>query len=146
MTLRTTATYNFNRWHDTDQLTIFYYVIDITTVAYTFALVLICYRVNAQGDNTDFIARWICLSLPVSVRFLVFVVCALIIAIIIGGLYDADISSPSLEELKTMTEEEINQIEYSAVSDFILFLPLPLSLLYLLRRISTAFKIASGQT
>ena len=144
-TLLTTAIFNFNIWHAAEQLTISDYATDITMIAFAFASVLICYRVNAHGDNADFIARWICLSLPVSIRTLAVGFCLMIIALIITGLYDADIS-PSLEELKAMTEEEINQIEFSAVSDFILFLVIPLSLLYFLRRISTAFKIASGQT
>lgn len=34
--------------------------------------VLLCYKVNEQGDNKEFIDRFICLSWPIAIRCLVF--------------------------------------------------------------------------
>jgi hypothetical protein len=47
---------------------------------------MFCYKVNRQGDNTDFIGRYICLFLPVTVRLIVFYILIYALYMILGTI------------------------------------------------------------
>ena len=55
---------------------------DVISLLFEVTLIIIAYRINQRGNATDFIERYICISVPLTVR--VFVVMT-IIAYIIGS-------------------------------------------------------------
>jgi hypothetical protein len=64
-------------------------------VAITVAGIWMCYRANQRGDGTAFVERFICLNLPVSVRWLVLVWGLWFGLVLIGRAVDRDIPSGS---------------------------------------------------
>ena len=57
--------------------------IDVLAVAYTLAGTIILFRTNARGDNLNFIARYVCLTIPVAVQTLLLLV--ILFAFVITG-------------------------------------------------------------
>jgi type IV secretory pathway TrbL component len=54
---------------------------DIITLLFEVALILIAYRINQRGNAMDFIERYICISVPLTLRvFVVMTIIAFIIA------------------------------------------------------------------
>lgn len=143
ITIMMSATANFHAWHAAEPLSIFDYATDIIILSVGIASVLICYRMNSLGDNADFIARWMCLSFPISIRMLAFMLCLGIGSGLAMGVYDVFTTSP--EELETMMEAEWSQTEFSTAEEILWFFVVNIPIVYWLQRIHTSFKIASGQ-
>ncbi|MCA0754971.1 hypothetical protein KP806_07900 [Paenibacillus sp. N4] len=55
----------------------------LETVVVNIAGIIFCYRANRSGDNDDFIERFICLSLPITIRLLFISVIVLPIILLI---------------------------------------------------------------
>ncbi|HEU4881024.1 MAG TPA: hypothetical protein VFT45_02230, partial [Longimicrobium sp.] len=53
----------------------------------------VCYRANQRGDGTAFVERFICLSVPVTIRWLVLFFGVWIGLVLIGRAVDRDIIS-----------------------------------------------------
>jgi len=54
---------------------------------------VLCYRVNRRGDNTDFIARMICLGWPVGFRITVAVVAMFLVLAVLNALPSASLGN-----------------------------------------------------
>ncbi len=59
---------------------------------------LYLYNINSKGDNKDFVTRYVCLSLPVTIRYFIFSIPYFIAFIIILGVSFALISSNERSE------------------------------------------------
>jgi len=142
-TLLMSATANFHAWHTAEQLSIFDYITDIVVLSVGVASVLICYRINSRGDNVDFIARWMCLSFPASIRMLAFMLILGIGAGIMIAVYEAVSLSP--EELEAIMNSASEQPAFNTPEKIAWLCVLNVPMLYWLKRMLALFKIASGQ-
>ena len=59
----------------------------------------IAYRINALGDNDRFIERYVCLSLPIMIKTIVFsIIGAISLNIILLGIFGADLVEKMLDK------------------------------------------------
>lgn len=56
----------------TDKLN--YLTVSFFILVLTFVGLYSCYQANRDGDNKDFVARFVCISLPINIRLLVVVI------------------------------------------------------------------------
>jgi len=98
---------------------------DITILTVLLLITSWCYCINKSGDNKDFVARYIALSIPICIQ-LFFI---LLTGVIIGSILGATCFS-------TLPWENVE-------ASIIVSLGI-LALIYILWRLPSAFKIASG--
>ena len=96
---------------------------EVAYFAIVMATLLLAYRVNRMGDDRDFIARYICLSFPITVRCLALFLVVLILKEIAFGLWFPEAAVAG------------------AAADFVI---LTLLYVYMGWRIATAIQIAAG--
>jgi hypothetical protein len=51
---------------------------------------MFCHKINRQGDNADFIDRYICLFLPIFIRLVVFIILIFSLYMILGFIFAGD--------------------------------------------------------
>lgn len=59
--------------------------------------ILLCYRINARGDGRDFIARYICLQIPVGIRSIVYF---LLLALAINLVFSTSLAASDTTALE----------------------------------------------
>jgi len=58
---------------------------------------LYCYKVNTSGDNNDYIRRFICISIPIAIRILVFYIPIFILYSVLIYIYSANTNTSNFE-------------------------------------------------
>lgn len=74
------------------------YVLTAVSISSAIFGTWICYRANARGDNRDFIERYVCLSLPITVRVLVIEIALLIV------VFSAESTAGTLSDQTTIPQ------------------------------------------
>ena len=135
----TLAIFDFDLYFPSNRhLTVFDYISDVTVILATIVFVFKTYKINTAGDNKFFTKRYICLSLPITLKSSV-----VSIFLLLPGLIYSSINGPSLEELEAMDPN--TQIELALETEIMFCMALILTYFYAYWRYTTAFKIASGQ-
>ena len=55
-------------WSEMVSLTIYNYTSDIFLLVITLFSILVCYRINKQADDKEFVSRYICLGFPIMIQ------------------------------------------------------------------------------
>lgn len=78
--------------------------IDVLTVASGIFGTLFLFKINAKGDGKNFIERYICLSLPITIHCAIFyAINYIVICLIILGIYADDIiTATNIDHISTM--------------------------------------------
>ncbi|PCK00312.1 MAG: hypothetical protein COA45_00585 [Zetaproteobacteria bacterium] len=129
---------SFYMWSSRQYLTTVDYTYDAFVVIFLILSLTACYKINSKGNNTNFITRYICLSLPITSKTILFS-----ILLVIPAFSYSLMTGPSLEELEAMDPNI--QIEMSAAAELLFIGSQALTYLYAYWRYVTCFKIASGQ-
>lgn len=70
--------------YDIQPATIVYIAQSLLMVCITIIGTWLCYRTNRNGDNKDFITRYICLWIPIAIRIALLGIAALMIYVPLG--------------------------------------------------------------
>jgi len=81
-------------------------ILSIAMLIISAAGTIYCYKINKNGDNNDFICRYVCLSIPVAIRALTILLVIVIIAIAIDLSFNINVLG-SDEEVVTTSIAEI---------------------------------------
>jgi hypothetical protein len=79
-----------------------YFILSLADTGLMMIAVYLCYRINRDGDDSEFIDRFVCLSLPIAIRFIFaifgFLLGLVILSVIIGDSFDPWAEEGSLLE------------------------------------------------
>lgn len=147
MSIFLTSTVGYNIWSVHAPLTLHDYASDIVYLAISILIILVSFKINNKGDGKDFLLRYICLSLPISIKS---ILVGLILGVL-GFMLDVQLyisanpdimpSSPTQEDYDYFFENGIDQV----TSNMGILLTMIGIMLYILWRFTVCFKIASGQ-
>lgn len=143
----TTMSVNHATYHNTT-INAYSYLFDFVTLTFTFGTIFYCSFLNRQGDGKNLITRYICVSVPLVIKFTPL----LIIMAGIGSSLDnfLDITSHIGKPVDVENQQEVDaytkQLE-SMMQEEGPFLVLLYALFssFLMWRYGVAFKIASGK-
>lgn len=109
------------------------------------------FKINKSNDNTDFVARYVCISFPIGIKTLLLTIILFIPALILDIFYYAwDEITIFISKMQNMSQAEIDTSlkdifdksdqsgPYSAFISILVYL-------YIFSRFTKSFKIASGQ-
>ncbi len=78
------------------------FILSLADTGLMMIAVYLCYRINRDGDDSDFIDRFVCLSLPITIKFT---------SVVFGILIGVSILSPFLGESFNPWAEEGSLLE-----------------------------------
>jgi len=97
-------------------------IISILMFIITIIGTVFCYKANKNGDNTDFITRYVCLSIPIGIKAITFLILLLTILITIAVTLDFEVfEEGSITELvfeASLVTAFVVYIYYSLVKHF----------------------------
>lgn len=102
-----TMTVGHAMWSDIPSITLYDQLADISFLAVIIFTVLYTYKLNGGSEGVDFITRYTCLSLPITIKSTILVFFLIIIALILDNpeMFKEDF-------LSQQTETEISTISY----------------------------------
>ena len=82
-------------------------ILSIVMLLISAAGTVYCYKINKNGDNADFISRYVCLSIPVVIRSLSVLAAIIIVAITIDLSFEINIFGSDEATITTSINEII---------------------------------------
>ncbi len=143
MSVFLTATFGYNIWSTRPPLTLHDYAADIVYLAISFLIIFMSFKINNTGDGKDFLIRYICLGLPITIK-------SILIGLIFGmfgGALDIHLYISANPDLmpESATQEDYNSLFENIPSNMGIVLAMTFMMIYILWRYIVSFKIASGQ-
>ncbi len=96
------------------EYTVFDTISTLIVVISTFIGTYYCYSKNRSGDNKEFLSRYICLSVPISMRLIVIIIP---IALLIGLLFTPD--WPGIDSAEPVPDTYTTDMETVALIAFV---------------------------
>ncbi len=124
--------------------TIYDYLLDFVGIAFTAIAIIYSSFINKSGDNKAFVSRYICISIPLTIKFVILLWFANVISTSLDSEYfkaGLDLIDPAL-----LTEEQhLDQISQFLKTGPFAFASIIIIYLWLIWRYKGAFEIASGR-
>ncbi len=147
----TSSNFNHLIWSGRGALGFYDHFADFIMLTATALLILISYRINMQGDRQDFVMRYICLSLPISVK-------SILLTLVLGLLASSFDNPEYMQKIAELNEQlksnQISQDTFHSSAEllgkelhtgWIGFSTYLIVYLYMFWRYVTVFRIASGK-
>ena len=147
MAIFLTSTAGYNIWSIHAPLTLHDYASDMVYLIMTALIIVASFKINNTGDGKDFLIRFTCLSLPISIKStLVGLILGILgfmldVQLYISANPDAMPISPTQEDYDYFFENNIDQV----TSSMGLLLTMIFMMIYIFWRYTVCFKVASGQ-